>query len=95
MKFVLLCIVVFLVSMGIGAWSKTISPSWAKKYSVKWSDEIGTKVSVFEKEEDGPEADKNSPEAVSIYPIDEFCDIVEGRQMRSQYREGPVLISVQ
>ena len=42
MRFVLLCIATFLISMGIGVWSKTISPSWAKQYSVKWSDDLGT-----------------------------------------------------
>ena len=42
MRFILLSIVVFLMSMEIGAWSKTISPSWAKQYSVKWSDDLGT-----------------------------------------------------
>lgn len=44
MKFVLLCAGVFLISSLIGAASKTISPSWSKKYTVKWSDEIGTKI---------------------------------------------------
>ncbi|MBR3354970.1 MAG: alpha/beta hydrolase [Oscillospiraceae bacterium] len=42
MKFVLLCIGVFILSTVCGAASKMISPSWAKQYSVKWSDEVGT-----------------------------------------------------
>ncbi|MBQ1521322.1 MAG: alpha/beta hydrolase, partial [Erysipelotrichaceae bacterium] len=37
---------VFLLSMGAGVVSKVaIQPSWAKKYSVQWSDEIGTLMS--------------------------------------------------
>ena len=36
-------ILVFLLAFGAGAISKfAIQPSWAKDYSVKWSDEIGT-----------------------------------------------------
>ena len=42
MKFVLLCIGVFILSTVCGAASKMISPSWAKQNSVKWSDEVGT-----------------------------------------------------
>lgn len=33
---------VFLLAMLAGALSKQIPPSWAKEYSVKWSDELGT-----------------------------------------------------
>ena len=41
--FVLICILAFIVSFGIGAVSKVaIKPSWAKKYSVQMTDEIGT-----------------------------------------------------
>ncbi len=43
-KFIILCLGIFLLSVLCGAASKMISPSWAKKYSVKWSDEIGTKI---------------------------------------------------
>ena len=36
-------ILVFILAFGAGAVSKfAIQPSWAKEYSVKWSDEIGT-----------------------------------------------------
>ena len=36
-------ILVFLLAFGAGAVSKlAIKPSWAKKYSVKWSDDLGT-----------------------------------------------------
>lgn len=36
-------ILAFLLAFGMGVVSKfAIQPSWAKKYSVKWSDEIGT-----------------------------------------------------
>ena len=39
----MLCIVTFVVCFGLGIWSKTaIRPSWAKKYTAKMSDEIGT-----------------------------------------------------
>ena len=41
-KFVGLCILVFIVFFVIGIMSKGIKGSWAKKYSVEWSDEIGT-----------------------------------------------------
>ncbi len=41
-KFVGLCILVFIVFFVIGIVSKGIKGSWAKKYSVEWSDEIGT-----------------------------------------------------
>ena len=41
--FIFICILVFLFSVGIGVYSKMkIQPSWAKKYSVKWSDDLGT-----------------------------------------------------
>lgn len=41
--FIFSCILVFLVSVGIGVASKfAIQPSWAKKYSVQWSDDLGT-----------------------------------------------------
>lgn len=41
--FVFICIAAFIVSFGIGAVSKVaIKPSWAKKYSVQITDEIGT-----------------------------------------------------
>lgn len=41
--FVFICILVFLVSVGIGVVSKfAIQPSWAKEYSVEWSDDLGT-----------------------------------------------------
>lgn len=40
--FVFICIAAFIVSFGIGAVSKVaIKPSWAKKYSVQMTDEIG------------------------------------------------------
>ncbi|WP_370649807.1 alpha/beta hydrolase, partial [uncultured Clostridium sp.] len=40
---IFICIVVFLISIIIGIVSKlAIQPSWAKKYSVKWSDDLGT-----------------------------------------------------
>ncbi len=40
--FVLICILAFIVSFGIGIVSKvSIKPSWAKKYSVQMTDEIG------------------------------------------------------
>lgn len=41
--FIFICIVVFIFSFIIGITSKTvIKPAWAKKYTVEWSDEIGT-----------------------------------------------------
>lgn len=41
--FVFICIAAFIVSFGIGAVSKVaIKPSWAKKYSIQMTDEIGT-----------------------------------------------------
>lgn len=41
--FIFICIVVFIFSFMIGIVSKTaIKPAWSKKYSVEWSDEIGT-----------------------------------------------------
>lgn len=42
-KFVGISILVFIVALIIGAITKVaIKPSWSKKYSVEWSDEIGT-----------------------------------------------------
>lgn len=42
-KFVGICILVFVVALIIGVITKfAIKPGWAKKYSVEWSDEIGT-----------------------------------------------------
>ena len=36
-------ILVFILAFGVGVVSKfAIQPSWAKEYSVKWSDEVGT-----------------------------------------------------
>ena len=36
-------ILVFILAFGAGVVSKfAIQPSWAKEYSVKWSDELGT-----------------------------------------------------
>lgn len=41
--FVFICILAFIVSFGIGVVSKfAIKPSWAKNYSVEWSDNLGT-----------------------------------------------------
>lgn len=41
--FVFICILAFIVSFGLGVVSKVaIKPSWAKNYSVQWSDELGT-----------------------------------------------------
>lgn len=41
--FLFLCIFVFLVSIGVGVYTKIkIEPSWAKKYSLTWSEELGT-----------------------------------------------------
>ena len=41
--FIFICILVFTVSVFIGAISKVvIKPAWAKKYNVEWSDTIGT-----------------------------------------------------
>lgn len=41
--FIFICILVFIFSFIIGIVSKTaIKPSWSKKYSAQWSDEIGT-----------------------------------------------------
>lgn len=45
-KFVGLCILIFVLTFILGIISKfAIQPSWKKEYSVKWSDEIGTKIS--------------------------------------------------
>ena len=35
-------LLVFIAAFGAGAVSKAIQPSWAKEYSVQWSDELGT-----------------------------------------------------
>ncbi|MBP3255616.1 MAG: alpha/beta hydrolase [Clostridia bacterium] len=44
--FVFICILVFIISFAIGVVTKmTIKPAWSKKYSIEWSDEIGTLVS--------------------------------------------------
>lgn len=44
-KFVGLCILVFIIFTIVGVISKfAIQPAWKKQYSVKWSDEIGTKI---------------------------------------------------
>lgn len=41
--FIFICILVFLFSIIIGIVSKfSFQPSWAKKYSVQWSDDLGT-----------------------------------------------------
>lgn len=41
--FVFICIAAFIGSFGLGVASKfAIKPSWAKDYSVEWSDELGT-----------------------------------------------------
>lgn len=41
--FILLCVFVFLVSMGVGAYSKiAMKPAWSQKYSIEWSDNLGT-----------------------------------------------------
>lgn len=41
--FVFICILVFIVSFGVGVASKfVLKPSWSKDYSVEWSDELGT-----------------------------------------------------
>ena len=41
--FIFICILVFFISAGIGIFTKMkIQPSWAKKYSLTWSEELGT-----------------------------------------------------
>lgn len=41
--FIFICILVFFVSVSIGVYTKMkIGPSWAKKYSLTWSEELGT-----------------------------------------------------
>lgn len=35
-------ILAFIIAFGAGIASKSVSPAWAKEYSVKWSDDIGT-----------------------------------------------------
>lgn len=43
-KFVALTILVFILAAGVGVASKLLAkPDWAKRYSVEWSDAIGTK----------------------------------------------------
>ncbi len=43
--FIGICIILFLVSFGIGIASKMmIKPEWTKKYAVKWSNQLGTKI---------------------------------------------------
>lgn len=37
-----ICILVFILAFVVGIVSKGIKPSWTKKYTVKWSEEIGT-----------------------------------------------------
>lgn len=45
-KFVGLCIFIFVLTFILGIISKfAIQPSWKNEYSVKWSDEIGTRIS--------------------------------------------------
>ena len=45
-KFVGVCILVFILFFIVGIITKfAIQPAWKKQYSVKWSDEIGTKIS--------------------------------------------------
>ena len=45
-KFVGLCILIFILTFILGIISKfAIQPSWKKEYSVKWSDELGTRIS--------------------------------------------------
>ena len=45
-KFVGLCILIFILTFILGIISKfAIQPSWKKEYSVKWSNELGTKIS--------------------------------------------------
>ena len=42
-KFVGICIIVFVLSLVLGVITKVIiKPSWAKKYSLKWSEDLGT-----------------------------------------------------
>jgi|GEM_PF-136717 acetyl esterase/lipase len=44
-KFVGLCILVFVAAAALGVASRMlISPSWAREYSVAWSDELGTRL---------------------------------------------------
>ena len=41
-KWAVIYILTFVVALIAGVLSKQISPSWAKDYSVKWTDEVGT-----------------------------------------------------
>ena len=43
-KFIALCVVVFILALAVGVVSKGIRPAWSSKYSVKMTDEIGTKI---------------------------------------------------
>ena len=40
--FILVCIIVFICFFILGIASKRIAPAWSKKYSVQWSDDLGT-----------------------------------------------------
>lgn len=40
--FILVCIIVFICFFILGIASKRIAPVWSKKYSVQWSDDLGT-----------------------------------------------------
>ncbi len=43
-RFVIICIIVLIIAMIAGAVSKiVIQPGWAKKYSLTWSEELGTR----------------------------------------------------
>lgn len=43
-KFIALCVVVFILALAVGVASKGIRPAWSSKYSVKMTDDIGTKI---------------------------------------------------
>lgn len=40
--FILVCIIAFICFFILGIASKRIAPAWSKKYSVQWSDDLGT-----------------------------------------------------
>jgi len=41
--FIFICVLVFFISVGIGIFTKMkIGPSWAKKYSLTWNEELGS-----------------------------------------------------
>jgi len=41
--FIFICFLVFFVAVGIGVYTKMkIQPLWAKKYSLTWSEDLGT-----------------------------------------------------